>query len=231
MVDKVTKVTQKKKSVTKEVDWVSIEVDWRAGIKTKLQISNEHGVSRAAMDKHFAKIGVTRDLSAQIRARAEEKVTRSVTPSPTAGKEEEIIEKNADLQATVILTHRKDIQRYRLLCSQLLDEIEISSNNKELFDELGFMLRNEDDRGNDKRNDIYMKAISMSGRIDGMKKLAEVLKILIGLERQAFGLSDTAEGDKPSKDPSDINPTEAARKIAFALQLGMQQAAMGNKAP
>lgn len=35
-------------------------VDWCAGIKSKQQMSIEHGVSRAGIDKHFAKLGVER---------------------------------------------------------------------------------------------------------------------------------------------------------------------------
>lgn len=55
------------KDTNKQIDWESIEKDWRAGIKTKLQMSEEHDVSRAAMDKRFKKLGIERDLSEKIR--------------------------------------------------------------------------------------------------------------------------------------------------------------------
>jgi hypothetical protein len=182
-----------------EIPWASIEKDWRAGIKTKLQISREYKVSRAAMDKHFDKLGIQRDLKAQIRAEANAIVTKKVT-AQTAGQEEEIVTLNAQMQADIIMSHRTDIQRYRKLCSQLLAEIEITSDNQDLFNTLGELLDKSDydDNGRwkqDKQNEIYHRVISMSSRISGVKQLAEALKVLIGLERQAFGIADDGDGN------------------------------------
>lgn len=59
-----------KRAPRSAVDWDAIEPDWRAGIKTKKQMAEEYGVSRAAMDKHFNKVGVERDLTARIQAKA-----------------------------------------------------------------------------------------------------------------------------------------------------------------
>ena len=39
------------------IDWEAIEADWRAGVKTKQQMSIEYGVSRAAMDKRAKRDG------------------------------------------------------------------------------------------------------------------------------------------------------------------------------
>lgn len=59
--------TTEKQSSRKSVDWDAIEPDWRAGIKTKKQMSAEYGVSRAAMDKHFGKVGIERELMVAAR--------------------------------------------------------------------------------------------------------------------------------------------------------------------
>lgn len=48
------------------IDWDAMEPDWRAGIKSKKELSEEHGVSRAAIDKHLAELGIERDLTAKI---------------------------------------------------------------------------------------------------------------------------------------------------------------------
>ena len=45
--------------------------------------------------------------------------------------------------------------------------------------------------------DAFYKAISLNGRIDSVKKLAETIRILVGLERQAFGI-DIDESEKKS---------------------------------
>lgn len=44
------------------IAWDRVAVDWCAGIKSKQQMSIEHGVSRAGIDKHFAKLGVERGV-------------------------------------------------------------------------------------------------------------------------------------------------------------------------
>ena len=69
-------MAQEENSSRAEIDWEKIEPHWRAGIRTKLEISNEFGVSRAAMDKHFKKLGIERDLTAKIQAKAESLVAQ-----------------------------------------------------------------------------------------------------------------------------------------------------------
>jgi hypothetical protein len=202
-----------------QIPWPAIEKDWRAGIKTKLQISKEYKVSRAAMDKHFEKLGIQRDLKAQIRAEANTIVTRKVT-SQTAGQEEEIVTLNAQMQADIILAHRTDIQRYRGLCSQLLSEIQVTSDNQDLFNQLGELLDKSDwdDNGRwkqDKQNEIYHRVISMSSRITGLKQLAETLKVLIGLERQAFGIADDGDGNNK------VDPLQALLEAIDGTSTGL----------
>lgn len=183
------------------IDWEAIEADWRAGVKTKQQMSIEHGVSRAAMDKRFKKLGIERDLREKIQAKAEALVTQhevaeGVT-SATSATEAAIIEVNATVLAGVRIAHRKDIQRFRALCLAMLEELEAETRDRDLFQELGELLRSEDDKGQDKRNDLYQKVISSAGRIDSLKKLSETLKHLVGLEREAYGIAvadDKAQG-------------------------------------
>lgn len=207
--------------VKKSIDWDLVEADWRAGVKTKQQMSVEHGVSRAAIDKHFAKLGIERDLTGKIRAKAEslvaqDAVTSEVTPA-TASKEREIVEANAEMQAGIIRAHRKDIQKSRNLVSRLVDELSLQTDGIELLQELGELLRKEDDKGVDKLNDLYQKVVALPGRVDSIKKLSDALKTLVGLERQAFGLADTAEGDKPPPEKKELSETELARRVAFLL--------------
>ena len=78
-----------------------------------------------------------------------------------------------------------------------------------------------DDKGNDKVNDLYMKIISMPGRVKSMKDLSDTLKTLIALERQAFGLDD--ENNKPVDALTALLergslPYRQLRKVASATQ-------------
>ncbi|MNV92608.1 hypothetical protein D3C71_1872240 [compost metagenome] len=84
----------------------------------------------------------------------------------------------------------------------LLDELETETGDIDLFRELGDILRSEDDKGQDRRNDVYQKVISSAGRIDSMKKLAETLKNLVGIEREAYGIAEATKLELSNPDGS-----------------------------
>lgn len=183
-------------------DWESIEKDFRAGIKSVLQIGKEHGLSHTAINKRFKKLGVTRDLTQKIKAKADALVSAAAVSTQVSTETKigdvEIIEANATLQANALLGHRTDIKRHRILSLKLLAEIEAQTNDPALFEQLGELLSSPDEKGVDKLNELYRKVIATPSRIDSMKKMAETLKTLVALERQALGLDDES---KPNDDP------------------------------
>jgi hypothetical protein len=198
------------------IDWDAIERDVRAGIRTIREIAVNFGVSHTLINRKIAKEGWTRNLSAKISARAEDIVSKSVSKSVSAEKrkqEREIIEVNAQTQANIVLEHRSDIRRYKALGESLLQELEMQTGAIVTLEELGEMMRNHDDKGIDKLNDLYRKAISTPSRIDSFKKAVETLKNIVGLERQAFGISDNANGEanKTNTDAAIIDAMIAAR--------------------
>ena len=178
-------------------DWEKIEADYRAGILSLREIAEAHpGTNHVAIARKAKREGWSRDLSAKIRAKADALVTeRTVTADVTAERrvsERGIIDANAQAIVSVRLAHRKDIQRSRSITMRLLEELELQSGreNAELLEQLGELMRREDDRGQDKLNDLYQKIISLPGRAKTMKDLGESLRVLVTLERQAFGLDD-----------------------------------------
>jgi hypothetical protein len=184
----------------KKIDYERIEPEWRAGIKSPAQLASEYtvatgiSVSHAAIIKHFKKLGVPRDLAAKVKAKADSMVMESMVTGKvstvTTKRDAELIDHSATIVANVQISHRQDASRARTLAMSLLAELEAETGNIELFEQLGEMLRSDDEKGQDKRNDLYQKVISGAGRIDSMKKLADTLKTLIGLEREAYGLAD-----------------------------------------
>lgn len=196
-------------------DWERIEGDYRAGLLSLREIATKDGnVTEGAIRKRAKRDGWERDLAAKIHAKAEslvrkEEVRKTGTQLSTAD-EREIVEVNAQVIAKVRGEHRADITRSRTLVLDLLAELEAQTQGRELFERLGVMLRKEDDKGVDKLNDIYMKVISLPGRIDGVKKLSESLKVLISLEREAYGLASDAGGaTPPTPSTSSMTPDEA----------------------
>ena len=182
-------------------DWERIELDYRAGVKSLREIADGSGVSHVTISKRAKKEGWVRDLAAKIQAKADELVNKATVNTGvntvSAVSERETIEANAQAVATVKLAHRKDIQRTRGITMRLLEELEYQTGAENVFllERLGELLRSEDDRGQDKLNDLYQKIISLPGRAKTMKDLGESLRVLVALERQAFGLDD--KGNAP----------------------------------
>lgn len=181
------------------VDWQSMEKDWREGIKPVLQLSKEYAVSRAAILKHWAKESVERDLTAKIKAKAEAMVTQAVTRLVTPEAkitEKAIVTANAEQVAMVALSQRKDIKRNRELATKLMAELEATTDNLGLFEQLGELLASPDEKGMDKLGEIYRKVMSLPSRIKAVKELADTLRILIELERKVYKMEDV-----PSENP------------------------------
>ena len=177
-------------------DWEKIEADYRAGIKTLREIAGDHGITEGAIRKRAKRDGWERDLSAKIQQKAEALVrkesVRSEVRTESAISEREIIDANAQAIVSVRLGQRKDIQRSRRIAMALLEELEQQAGGEQvaMLEQLGELLRSEDDKGQDKLNDLYHKVISLPGRAKTMKDLGESLRVLVTLERQAFGLDD-----------------------------------------
>jgi hypothetical protein len=175
-------------------DWERIEADYRAGVLSIREIAGAHSITEGAIRKRAKRDEWARDLAGKVQAKAAELVrkdlVRSSVRTESAYSEKEIVAASSEVVAGVQITQRKDIGRARTLAMALLEELEIETANLDLFRDLGEILRSDDDKGQDKRNDLYNKVISSAGRIDCMKKLSDTIKTLITLEREAYGLAD-----------------------------------------
>lgn len=181
-------------------DWERIELDYRTGLKTLRQIADEHGITHVAINKRAKRDGWSRDLSGKIAKKADELVTKSLVTKLVTKEsrisERELIDANAEAIVRVKLSHRKDISRSRAILMRMFDELELTcgSENAALLAELGEIMREPDDRGQDKRADLYAKLLSLNGRSVTMKNLSESLKGLVALEREAFNLNTAPTG-------------------------------------
>lgn len=188
-------------------DWEKIEADYRAGVLSVREMAAAAGVSHTAIQKRAKAQGWERDISAKVSAKADSLVAKRQVATEVATEkaisERQLIEANAQVIADVRMSHRGDIRRARSLTMTLLLELEATTIDHELFAQLGELLRDEDERGQDKRNDLYQKVIGMSSRVSSMKSLAEALKTLVGLEREAYGMN-TDHGTGEVKRLSDL---------------------------
>ena len=203
-------------------DWERIEANYRAGVLSLREIAELNpGTNHVAITRKAKREGWSRDLAGKIKAKAEELVTRNaVTPAVTirdSVSERQIIEANADAIVQVRLSHRQDIRRGRAIVVSLMDELELTCGpeNAALLAELGEVMRSEDQNGQDKRNDLYSKLMSMPGRVKAMKDLGDALKNLIGLEREAYNLDDPKAAAEQGNG-SVPNMTDAERAVRLS---------------
>jgi hypothetical protein len=190
---------------------------YRSSDKSIKDIADEIGVSRKTLFDYLSENNITRDLGKAIRDKTTEILAGDIIDAngrmPT--KAEDIIAINATLQASIIRSHRGDIDRFRRLVMLLLTELEGMTVYQDVFEDIGTMMRKEDDKGVDKLNDAYKKVISLPGRTDTIKKLGETLKTLILLERQAFGMRDDFEDDEIRRLKLASNPQEGPAVTNF----------------
>ncbi|MDG9758700.1 hypothetical protein N7365_11380 [Pseudomonas sediminis] len=181
-------------------DWEAIERDYRAGLLSIREIAGRHGCTHTAIGKRAKAEGWARDLKAKIRAKADALVSKrevsSEVSSKSAETERQIIEANAEAIVNVRMAHRADIRRSRGLTNKLLEELEQLTDHRDLAESLGEMMRSPDAFGSDRLNDLYHKIIALPNRTKIMRELAETLKTLITLERQAYNL-DEQEHEEP----------------------------------
>ncbi|MRR49362.1 MAG: hypothetical protein EG825_00360 [Rhodocyclaceae bacterium] len=215
----------------RNIDWEAVEKHWRAGIRTKLEISKEFGVSRAAMDKRFSKLGIPRDLTAKINAKADAMVTLAeVTQEVTNGTtvtEAEIINVNAELQVSVRREHRRGLKESRELFHTLMNELRAECINPEELDRFAQLLAAQETVGIDdegKRQKAieeslttFRKLISLPTRAGTFDKLINSLTRLIAMDRIEFGINAVPEEAK--KNGYQKNPVLASelRRIQAAF--------------
>lgn len=195
----------------KPVDWERVEADYCAGVKSLREIAAEHGITEGTIRARAKKNDWPRNVAAKVAAKAEKilrnDALRSELRTEKTISERELVEASAQAIVNVKLSHRKSISRQRELVERLLQELEAQTGDTDLFGQLGELMHAPDDKGVDKLNDLYRKVIATPQRIDSLKKLAETLKHLIYLEREAFDIV-------PAPTPGD----NALQAIAKAIQ-------------
>lgn len=181
-------------------DWEAIERDYRAGLLSLREMAARHGCTHTAINKRATAEGWERDLQAKIKAKADALVSKREVSSEVSSKaaetERQIVDANAEAIVSVRMAHRSDIRRSRSLTNKLLAELEQLTDHRELAEAFGEVMRNPDGFGNDRLNDLYARVIALPNRTKIMRELAETLKVLIALERQAYNL-DEREHDEP----------------------------------
>jgi hypothetical protein len=200
-------------------DWAWAQSAYQSGIMSIGDIAKELGESIGKLTAYAQRNGWVRDPAGPTRAKLE----RQAVLAEQALVEQKKIERiTAYQQAAVLRDHRADIQHARRLAQTLLAELTEISLNVALFDELGDALRSEDDRGRDKLNDMYRKVLKLPERSATLASLAQTLKVLIMLERQAFDIEGMLVDPEATRPQVEVTKGLDALMDKFNQVLGMQ---------
>lgn len=195
------------------VDWIQIEVDYRAGVKPLRQIAEEHGITHGAVNKRAKRDGWTRDLKAKIQAVAEAKVSKAAVSAEVSMQrvvtEQQVVEANAEVQYRVRMEHRQDIGRARGLFRTMLEELETASDKEgqalieQLVEVMNPAAEGESEDAASRRQArmqrLLNRVLGSPERIDSGKKLVDMLEKVVRLEREAFGIDDKEGGSEVDK--------------------------------
>nr|WP_216293277.1 hypothetical protein [Delftia acidovorans]MCA1066844.1 hypothetical protein [Delftia acidovorans] len=178
-------------------DWERIELDYRAGIKTLRQIADENGITHGAINKRAKRDGWERDLTQKIQAKADALVSRAAVSSQVSAdtkvRERAVIDGNAQAVADVRLGHRKDARRVRQLTNRLMDELEQQTDPATLA-KLQELAAAVEKPGRDRYGELLEAVISLPERSKTLKVLAESLRVVVDMERTAFGMDKVDPG-------------------------------------
>lgn len=153
----------------KQLDWERIGIEYRAGKLSLREIASTHGCSEGAIRKRAKRDGWQRDLAAKIEQAVRSKLVRTEVRAADAATEKEIVEANAQAIINIRLEHRSDIKRAKSLVSKLFTEVEASAKKPE-------------------GEEQPVEALSLTQRVDCVRKLTESAKTLITMEREAWGI-------------------------------------------
>lgn len=199
----------------KDVDMVSLEVDYRLGIASVRALGTKYGISGARVDQMAEEHGWERDLSARIAAKTQTKLAKKLVEADKQVAKQQTaltplreatvdtrVDMMASLQADLLSTHRTDIEQYQTMCNGFLNELHVQGLCDADLARIGELIAMVETQGEEqpdtdaiqKRLNAFYKILNLGGRADTFKKLVDAKAKLIILERLAYGVKETPSG-------------------------------------
>jgi hypothetical protein len=114
-------------STPKQPDWETIESAYRVGSLSVRAIAEQNDITDGAIRKRAKKEGWARDLTAKVKQATSEKLVRApVRTDGTHSKmrtDDEIVEEASDAAASVVISHRIGLARWRSIADKLCDAL------------------------------------------------------------------------------------------------------------
>lgn len=187
-------------------NWRAIRIRYEAGILSVRAIGREYGVTHRAILKMAAKEGWVRALAPSIQAEAERLVAKEELQQSRVGEPErtdlamdrEVTTHAAQIVAEVKKAHRGLIGRSRSLAEAMLAELAAVQNAPELFGQVHALL---EVGGEDVPVALLRRVAeivdSLPQRARTFTSLVDAMRSLIGMEREAYGMSAQDGAGRP----------------------------------
>lgn len=177
-----------------KADWEAIERDYRKGILTLRQMASANGITEGAIRKKAKEQEWARNLQERIDQQIQAELVRAeYAKDPKT--EQQLVQEAVETTVSIVRSHRKQIgtqaNLVALLASQL---IEAAGNRDELEEAIDDMTKDDKDS---RRRQRLMKSIELPTHASTAVNLANAMKTLIGLERQAFNIKDESTPENP----------------------------------
>ncbi|MDF5892407.1 hypothetical protein P4A93_12295 [Pseudomonas syringae pv. syringae] len=183
-------------------DWEAIERAYRTGLLSAREIGIVHGVSHTAINKRAKSFNWSRDLKAKVQARADALVSKAevsrLVSKETVITEKIEVESAATALADIKLSQRRNIGRCLELANTLLEELSSSTDMRGDIADLIKQLKEQADDSADAL-ELASRMSSFPRRMKSMKELSEIMKTLIALQRQAYGIDESSH-EEPYED-------------------------------
>lgn len=202
-----------RRSAENAIDWDAVRRQYRLGKQSNKQLAMLFQISASSIGRRADKEGWIVDKAEEVDAVTNSLLIQNASgnANPNATPTQLEIKVAAQTNADKILEHRLALDRLRRLRDKLLDEVEIVTDNRDLFQQLGDLLDQSGPDSNgtwrrDKVNELYRKVVSLTERIENTKRLVEIDERVRRGEREAFGL------DRADAAPSPLD--EMLKKLA-----------------
>lgn len=185
----------------KEIDWVAIEKDYRAGFLSNRELAAAHQVSEAAIRARAKRYGWVKGDASEVREIAYRKADNAglqvIPADPT-----ERIEELGNLAGDIIISHRRQLALLRGIAADLSQELLDATRNRDMIEErviefyAAKMEMNPIAAGTfRKQMSMALAAVGLGSRSKTALNLANTLKTVIDQERTNYRL-DEETGDK-----------------------------------
>jgi hypothetical protein len=115
-------------------------------------------------------------------------VTSEVTKEDLA-TEREIVEAAAAQVIALVRSHRAEIGRNRAMITTLMGQLEGAVEHRDLLEQIIDDVEDGSTGASTKRREALFRAVALPAHAAVLKTLADTLKTVIGLEREAFNVS------------------------------------------